>query len=680
MMNFSLPKFWLAALLATLVAALTVPSVLAHASLLRSDPADNSILTEPPQQVRLWFDETISADFSSAQLLDINGQPVEGVTISVDPAENLLILTPPELQEGLYSVRWRVLSEADGHFTQGLLVFGLGEGLNPQTVATVPTEETVPLPEVWLRWLNFTTLLTLVGSVAMAYLVLKPTGLPDSSINRVRQAAQRRVLASATIFSGLALLVGLGLFGWQLLALLNTLPEGAPIWGVGGQLLGGSRWGGFWLARQAVLLMLLGLLFWLYHNQSHSRTTGSRRGRLVLSTTALLLLALVVIQASSGHAAALSKLTPLAVAVDALHLLAASLWMGGLMALLIGLLPLLSRNRVDFTALARMTLGPFSRWATLSVVLLVATGLYNTGRQIASLDALVETLYGQALLTKVGLMLVAGMFGALNSIVLHPGLMAPLARELSLPPGWIPLSPRRLPHLVALEACLGLLVIATTGVLTAAPPARGPEFEVAAEDIPTVLDQTVGDMLITFAAKPNRPGQNVFTMRAASSLRPVPAEIMRVIVRFTYLGQKMGRASADAVEIEPGLYQVGGNYLSLAGDWQVEVVVRRKGIEDSVAQFHWVVAPPGPARLVVISKRPLQPITTATAGIIGLLLLLAVSAWAGRPKLKRVWPTATLILRPGQNSKGEHDETASEDDVETGAGVIGPQQSGAGWV
>jgi copper transport protein len=316
--------------------------------------------------------------------------------------------------------------------------------------------------------------------------------------------------------------------------------------------------------------------------------------------------------------------------------------------------------------MARASWGRFSGLAVLSVGLLVATGLYNTGRQVASLDALIGTLYGQALLLKIGLVLGVGLVGLLNSMLLHPRLSAPLARWLHRPPGWTSLGLNQLPRLVLLEAGLGLLVILATGVITAVPPARGPEFEVAAGEIPGALDQMADDMLVTFSAKPNRPGQNVFTIRAVSTHRPPPAEVMRVILRFTYLGQEMGRTSTDAVEIEPGLYQVGGSYLSLAGDWQVQVVVRRRGIEDRVAQFNWVVAPPGPARPVIISRRSLEPILTITAGVISLILLIGVGWW-GLGRWASLWPFRGKTKQ--MDSGGFNDEFITSEGRGSGSGV-----------
>ena len=305
--------------------------------------------------------------------------------------------------------------------------------------------------------------------------------------------------------------------------------------------------------------------------------------------------------------------------------------MGGLLALAVGLLPLLRRDRADLASLARAGWRPFSRLAALSVGLLVATGLYSAGRQVASLDALITTQYGRALLGKVALVLAVGFFGLLNSMLLHPRLAAPLARLLRRPPGWTPLSLRRLPRLALAEASLGLLVLLATGLITASAAPRSVEYTVAPEAVPTALSQTANDVVVTLMVKPNRPGRNVFTVFAASTRRPPPAEIRRVILRFTYLDQDVGRTSVTAEEVEPGRYLVTGSDLSLAGPWQIDVAVRRQGLEDSVARFNWIVAPAGESRPVVISKRPIEvPLTIAAAGLLLTLLLVVVGLWLGR--------------------------------------------------
>jgi copper transport protein len=525
-----------------------------------------------------------------------------------------------------------------------------------------------------LRWLNFTVLLTLVGGVAMAYLILRPTttGKDESAVAEMRRAAYRRVMGLATICSGLAIVIGLGLLLWQMGTLAGDLPQDASMTGAVWQLLSRTRWGLFWLLRQGILLALSGVLFWLWTMGDPAKgESPPQRQRLGLVGTGLLLLAVLMMQGLTGHAAALALSTTLAVVVDMLHLLAASLWVGGLLALSIGLLPLLRRqNRADFALLTRASWGRFGGWAAISMGVLVATGLYNTGRQVISLDALLATLYGQALLTKMGLLVGIGLVGLCNSILLHPRLVAPLAHWLSRPAGWTPLTLRQLPRLILLEATLGLLALLVTGMITATPPARGAEFALAAHEIPTALDQTIDDMLVTFSARPNRPGQNMFTIRAVSVRRPPPAEVMRVILRFTFLGQDMGRTSVDAVEIEPGLYQVGGNYLSLAGAWQVQVVVRRRGIEDSVAQFNWVVAPPGPIRPLILSRQPLEPVLTLAAGVAGLIPIAVGGVWLSR---KRRAKLASIQAQSESSARGDIDDEIDDDRVD----VVQPR---ARWV
>jgi copper transport protein len=627
-----------AILLALLVALLARPDeALAHAGLVRSEPADNAILSEAPTEVRLWFNEPVSAEFSSVQVFDVHGQPVKAGLRrdAADPA--LLVLTlPTGLADGVYSVNWRVLSEADAHFTQGLMVFGLGEGADVGAAASGQIESSAPLAEVLLRWLNYGLLTALIGALAARFLVLTRMQR-DPGVGPHLVTAQGRALRWATWAGVAALAVGLGLLLYQSLALMQTLPKGSSLPAVSGQLLSRSRWGTLWLARQAMLLAFVGVLL---------LAPSGRRQRLAGSLAALLAVGLLVVQALGSHAAALSSDTALAVAVDALHLLGAGLWLGTLLALAVALLPLVLWQKTGILDLVRAGWGPFGRIAAPRVGLIAATGFYSLGRQVATPDALLTTFYGRALLGKIGLMLAVGAVGMLNSMLLHPGVATPLARLLRRPAGWSPLSLRRLPALVLAESGLGLVLFLVVGLVTSSAPARGPEFTIAANDLLESQSQMADDLVVTFSAKPNKPGQNVYTMRTISQRRPPPAEILRVILHFTYLGQDMGTVTADAEQMEENLYRLGGSYFSLPGLWQVEVDVRRRGIEDSVARFDWTVAPPGEARPVILSNRAWEPLLTVlAAGLLVLVLSATLGGWLGRR------PSKKNTTSPGQASE-----------------------------
>ena len=278
---------------------------------------------------------------------------------------------------------------------------------------------------------------------------------------------------------------------------------------------------------------------------------------------------------------------------------------------------------------------PFGGLAALSVGVLFATGLYSMGRQVASIDALLTTFYGRALTAKLALVLGVGFVGLLNSSLLHPAVAGPLARLFRRPPGWTPLPLKRFPVLVASELTLGALVFLATGLMTSSTPPHGPQFAPAPPPATgRVLMQRADDLLVALQdVKPNQPGSNIITLRVADTRQPPPAEILRVMVHFTYQGQNVGSVTADAQPVAPGVYQVAGDQLSLTGPWQIQVMVRRKGLEDSVTQFAWTVAAAGPARPVIISDRPLEPVLTAGAAAILLaVLLIAVVVWLKRSR------------------------------------------------
>ena len=142
------------------------------------------------------------------------------------------------------------------------------------------------------------------------------------------------------------------------------------------------------------------------------------------------------------------------------------------------------------------------------------------------------------------------------------------------------------------------------------------------------MTQSVEDMIISFSSKPNLPGQNIFVVRATSHRRPAPAEVAKVILRFTYLEEDLGTVSIEAQEIEETSYRLGGGYFSLPGRWHVDAVVRRLGVEDSIGSFEWVVPPTAEPEPVVLSDQPLRPILLPLgfAGM-GLLLLAGLVLW-----------------------------------------------------
>lgn len=681
-------QYILAFTMALIASAFWFSESSAHAYLVRSEPSDGLVLSEGPTDMKLWFDEPVSGKFSSAQLIDANGQPVKIDSIHVEPTEpKLLIITLPELEPGAYSLLYKALSETDGHYSQGLLVFGVGEETDMAAAKAVESEsQELPLPEVGLRWFSFAILAGVVGAVAIAQLVFGPSRIAanrNSTVRTVLYSARRRVVGLALGFSVLGLVVGLGLLLWQTHQLMASLPDGANALDVSQQVLTDTRWGLTWLLRQLNFLLLLPLLFGLYTKflplEAASKGSASRREGVLWSLVTMLAFTLIAAQSLTSHASGLEDNTTLALLADALHLLAASLWVGGLLAMAMALVPLLPRQRTELPTIIKAGWKPFSIIAVLCVVILFATGFYNTGRQVASADALLTTFYGQALMAKVFVVLLVGAIGLLNSMLLHPRLATPLARILRRSSGWTPLPLRKLPTLVIIEVSIGVLVLLIAGVMTSSATPRGIEYAVDPEEIPNALSQTVDDLVITLNAKPNRPGQNVFSVFARSTRKPEPAEIGRVLLRFEYLGRDVGRTSATAEQVASDRFILTGNHLNLGGEWRIQVVVRRLGLEDSVATFNWIVAPAVDVRPTVVSRAALEPALTLLAAAI--LLLVATAVTIGLAVNRKSTAISRSVKRPHKKiAAPETTPTLSDTDSYEPTGLAGvvPYQEATG--
>ena len=118
---------------------------------------------------------------------------------------------------------------------------------------------------------------------------------------------------------------------------------------------------------------------------------------------------------AAGHAASGSSVWLLNIVVQWVHLTAVGVWVGGLFWLLLGFR---GRDHEERAA----AVGVFTRIATVTLVVVLATGLVRGVEEVGSLSALFDTRYGIALLVKI--VLVAGLvgLGALNHFFWVPAV------------------------------------------------------------------------------------------------------------------------------------------------------------------------------------------------------------------------------------------------------------------
>ncbi|SRR6266704_3737004 len=227
-----------------------------------------------------------------------------------------------------------------------------------------------------------------------------------------------------------------------------------------------------WLIRITALVLL-------------SLTLGAGRRYRDSRTCIYLMLGLLAIAAmtksASGHASDSGDFS-IAEIMDWLHLMAASLWGGGLFVLAVTILPDLARL-VDRTAEVNAKVAHrFSRMASIAVGIIAVTSLYNAWSFVGSIGALWKASYGWTVITKSILFLLLIGLGAYNRYVGVPLLQE--CAGLSPVRGALPfiarlrrpLDERRIQQrfmlTVRAEALLMILVLLCAALLRHQVPAR----------------------------------------------------------------------------------------------------------------------------------------------------------------------------------------------------------------
>lgn len=422
------------ALILALLAALALPATAsAHARLLRSVPANEAVVSKAPASVRLVFDDTVRASGGMKAIRNGGGSVLAGKPRIVG-GRTLVVPLRSGLGDGDYTVLWRVLSD-DGHEISGTIAFGVGVGRAPPIPALSATNGP-SAQDVISRLLFFAGLLTAVGAAVFRFVV---------------SAVPVRLMLLAF------LLVFVGVSGQLHDVSLSTRFGTAMVVGAG-------------LAGIGALLAALVPVF-----------------RRLEPAPFVVGLALLPIPTVAGHALDRGR-SWLEVPVDLLHVAAASIWLGGI----VGLVLLLRRGGERDLLLRR-----FSNLAFASVFVLSATGVIRALSELRSVSQLWSTGYGRVLIVKTALLSLLVALGWLNRYRLIPHLSLGALRRS-----------------VAAELLLFAGLVAAVGLLTDLRPGRDRVASAAvveAKGPPPLPDgkmvlqaREAGDYAVALGVRPSR--------------------------------------------------------------------------------------------------------------------------------------------------------------------------------
>ena len=342
----------------------------AHANLLRSDPTASALLDRHPPAVTMTFSEPPDPSLSIVHVLDVNAAPVEAGPVEAVPGhgDQLRILLPASLPDGVYTVSWRVVSEADGHATAGAFSFGVN--VAPGTVVTpsVPVP-TTPSPSVGSVAGKLLLYVGLALSFAAAVVGLLAFGgrVPE------RKRVLRFAAASAVVGVVTMLLSERATLGVSMGDLLSSATGTDYLW-----LLGGVTFAAV------------------------SALDAARRSdRTSLVVAGVAAAAAMLTRAIGGHAAAAA--TPaLQIGLQWLHFMAASVWMGGPRAD-VPAAPRATPDRRQPSPVAEVR--AYSSLAGYALAVVLVTGVLRATQEVGGLSKLFDLFrgsYGTTLDVKVG--------------------------------------------------------------------------------------------------------------------------------------------------------------------------------------------------------------------------------------------------------------------------------------
>jgi copper transport protein len=330
----------------------------------------------------------------------------------------------------------------------------------------------------------------------------------------------------------------------------------------------GTRTGGalgFRFVAWVVLAAVLALLWW--------RSWTAAAIAAVVPAAAILLG-----PALAGHA---TTQTPVAVLapLDVVHVVATSLWIGGLIAILLAV-PAATRRLEppQRTRLLAGVLARFSPVALWSVLALAATGAVQAAIHLDwSLAPLADTGFGRSLLVKSALLAVLVGIGVLQRRRILPALRAHAAGGEA--PGG---AGRLLRRALRAEVVLVAGILAATAILVGSPPPRAVAGAEAAG--PYSADVRIGPQRLQVTIDPARIGANelhVYLLDARTGAPFTGTKELRVDASLP--AKRIGPLHQQVVPGGPGHFIVSAMQLAPGGTWRITVTNRVSDFDEHEA-------------------------------------------------------------------------------------------------
>jgi copper transport protein len=398
----------------------TAGTAAAHPTLLFTEPAADTAVSDAPQAITLMFNEQVSVGSDAIVVLDKDGRAIPvGAATTLRDSQVVTARPAAPLPAGSYMVRWRVTG-TDGDLVEGEFRFGVGYALT----AAAPGAEQPPV-----GWLSAALRWVLFAGFAIGF-----GGLIAERFIASARAENPRLPAPQSAITGALVAALAGTVGLAAQAMADA-ERVSVLWRDGSGVVVSIEAAGL-----AAALALL---------------------RIRRRTWALLAL-LVVVAAEGWRSHAQTAAPGWGALLTGVHLAAAAIWVG---ALVTTTLAVLAWRREP--AAVRWVLSGYMRLALSTVVIVISTGVVSA-LVLLPLSDVFSTNYGRVLLVKLGLVTTATVLAltarSIQRSEAHIQKLASVIRGESL----------ILVAVLALSATLASTAPVTAAVQPAPPEPRGP--------------------------------------------------------------------------------------------------------------------------------------------------------------------------------------------------------------
>ena len=402
----------------------------------------------------------------------------------------------------------------------------------------------------YLRAVHFAATIIAAGVVIFEVTIAAPAlaateGAPDGAIDRLR--SRWSWLAG----TGLGVAAVSGAIWLVLLACDIYAEPIGEVWRDGGVWTVGSetRFGQVSLVRLAAAV-LLGAFLPLLRRSAGQRIWSA--GATILAITVLIGPAWI------GHAGATPGIAgEFPLAADAIHLLAAGAWLGGLPPLAMLLAAARRGKDPRWATVTAIAVRRFSLLGVISVSTLLASGIANSWYQVGTINNLFATPYGQLVLIKIGLFAAMVGLASINRFYLTPRLATA---------GTI----RRLYQTSLAETGLGFAAVVVVGFLGAMAPPSHQHHDAAIPEGAAFVHIHSNAGMADVTIMPGRVGTARATIRLWNGEFETLA-VERLTVTLTPPRTAAEPVVRSATKDQDGSWEIDEIAVPQAGNWRVAI-------------------------------------------------------------------------------------------------------------